>query len=89
MSTLKAEIENYGVIGGTSVSKNLLELSRFAKNQKQVRRPSNLAVVGRYIFSDEIFKALDEIGPGKGGEIQLTDAIAVLLKEKKNFMGYI
>ena len=81
------EIENYGVIGGTSVSQKFTRIEQICEKPKASEAPSNLAVVGRYIFSDEIFKALDEIGPGKGGEIQLTDAIAVLLKEKKNFMG--
>ena len=83
-----AEIENYGVIGGTSVSQKFTRIEQICEKPKASEAPSNLAVVGRYIFSDEIFKALDEIGPGKGGEIQLTDAIAVLLKEKKEFHGY-
>ncbi len=82
-----AEIENYGVIGGTSVSKKFTRIEQICEKPKASVAPSNLAVVGRYIFSGEIFKALDEIGPGKGGEIQLTDAIAVLLKEKKEFRG--
>ena len=83
-----AEIENYGVIGGTSVSQKFTRIEQICEKPKASEAPSNLAVVGRYIFSDEIFKALDEIGPGKGGEIQLTDAIAVLLKEKKEIHGY-
>ena len=82
------EIENYGVIGGTSVSKKFTRIEQICEKPKASEAPSSLAVVGRYIFSDEIFKALDEIGPGKGGEIQLTDAIAVLLKEKKEIHGY-
>ena len=83
-----AEIENYGVIGGTSVSQKFTRIEQICEKPKASEAPSNLAVIGRYIFSDEIFKALDEIGPGKGGEIQLTDAIAVLLKEKKEIHGY-
>ena len=83
------EIENYGVIGGTSVSQKFTRIDQICEKPKASEAPSNLAVVGRYIFSEEIFKALDEIGPGKGGEIQLTDAIEVLLKEKKEFHGYI
>ena len=82
------EIENYGVIGGTPLSKKFTRIEQICEKPKASVAPSNLAVVGRYIFSGEIFKALDEIGPGKGGEIQLTDAIAVLLKEKKEFQGY-
>jgi len=44
--------------------------------------PSNLAVIGRYVFSPSIFDALAEVKPGKGGEIQLTDAIALLLDDE-------
>ena len=47
--------------------------------------PSNLAVIGRYVFTPEIFDALDRIEPGAGGELQLTDAIALLLGEQKVF----
>ena len=83
-----AEIENYGVIGGTSLSKKFTRIEQICEKPKASVAPSNLAVVGRYIFSDEIFNAIDRVAPGKGGEIQLTDAIAVLLKEKKEFRGY-
>ena len=83
-----AEIENYGVIGGTSISEKFTRIEQICEKPKASEAPSSLAVVGRYIFSEQIFKALDEIGPGKGGEIQLTDAIAALLKEKKEFQGY-
>jgi UTP--glucose-1-phosphate uridylyltransferase len=49
--------------------------------------PSNLAVIGRYVFTPEIFDALDRITPGAGGELQLTDAIALLLQTQTVF-GY-
>jgi len=44
--------------------------------------PSNLAVIGRYVFRPGIFDALDRIEPGAGGELQLTDAIGLLLKDE-------
>jgi UTP--glucose-1-phosphate uridylyltransferase len=44
--------------------------------------PSDLAVMGRYVFTPQIFDAIDRTKPGKGGEIQLTDAIAILLAEE-------
>jgi UTP--glucose-1-phosphate uridylyltransferase len=47
--------------------------------------PSNLAVIGRYVFTPEIFDALDRIGPGANGELQLTDAIAGLLEHQPVF----
>ncbi|HEV7534877.1 MAG TPA: sugar phosphate nucleotidyltransferase, partial [Acidimicrobiia bacterium] len=49
--------------------------------------PSNLAVIGRYVFTPEIFDALDRITPGTGGELQLTDAISLLL-ESQTVFGY-
>jgi UTP--glucose-1-phosphate uridylyltransferase len=49
--------------------------------------PSNLAVIGRYVFTPEIFKAIEQVKPGVGGEIQLTDAIALLL-ERQLVYGY-
>jgi UTP--glucose-1-phosphate uridylyltransferase len=49
--------------------------------------PSELAVMGRYVFTPEIFDALDEVKPGVGGEIQLTDAIA-LLTERSDVLAY-
>ena len=50
--------------------------------------PSNFAVIGRYIFTPEIFDCLDKTKPGRNGEIQLTDAISLLLKEQPIF-GYV
>ena len=47
--------------------------------------PSNLAVIGRYVFTPEIFGALDRIEPGVGGELQLTDAIGLLLGSEPVF----
>ena len=50
--------------------------------------PSNLAVMGRYVFTPEIFDALEQVQPGVGGEIQLTDAIALLLDDQTVY-GYV
>jgi UTP--glucose-1-phosphate uridylyltransferase len=51
--------------------------------------PSNLAIAARYVFSPEIYPALDQTRPGKNGEIQLTDAIKILLDEGKKIAGLI
>ena len=50
--------------------------------------PSNFALTGRYVFSPAIFDALDEVAPGRGGEIQLTDGIALLLEDGPVY-GYV
>jgi UTP--glucose-1-phosphate uridylyltransferase len=52
------------------------------KSQKEEEAPSNLAIVGRYLFTPRIFEKLKNTPPGKGGEIQLTDAIKLLLEEE-------
>jgi UTP--glucose-1-phosphate uridylyltransferase len=57
-------------------------LRGIVEKPKPADAPSDLAVVGRYVFTPEIFDALDRTKPGVGGEIQLTDAIAILLEEQ-------
>jgi UTP--glucose-1-phosphate uridylyltransferase len=51
-------------------------------------QPSNLAAIGRYILSPDVMRHLDQIQPGVGGEIQLTDAIAREIAEKQNVYGF-
>jgi UTP--glucose-1-phosphate uridylyltransferase len=58
----------------------LVELRGIVEKPKADEAPSNLAVSGRYLFPPDIFDALDRIEPGRGGELQLTDAIALLLE---------
>ena len=60
----------------------LVELRGIVEKPKREEAPSNLAVIGRYVFTPEIFDALDRIEPGAGGELQLTDAIALLIADQ-------
>ena len=60
----------------------LVELRGIVEKPKREDAPSNLAVSGRYLFPPDIFDALDRIEPGAGGELQLTDAIALLMKSQ-------
>ncbi len=76
------EIEAYGVIEPEVVDDRLLEVKGIVEKPSRAEAPSNLAVIGRYIFTPEIFDALSATEPGKGGEIQLTDAISKLLEEQ-------
>lgn len=69
----------YGVIKGKEVSPGVYKVLDLVEKPKS-NPPSNLAIIGRYILSPEIFNALDKTVPGKGGEIQLTDALKILLK---------
>ena len=73
------EISSYGCASVEPVRERLVRVRSLVEKPAAADAPSNLAVVGRYVFAPEIFAALDDIEPGVGGELQLTDAIAALL----------
>ncbi len=75
----KSQAHLYGVIKGKKVAPGVYKVLDLVEKPKG-NPPSNLAIIGRYILTPEIFAALEETAPGKGGEIQLTDAIKILLK---------
>ena len=78
----KDEIEKYGVVSYEN-DNGLTSVTGIVEKPKPADAPSNLAVVGRYILTPEIFNILRTTGKGAGGEIQLTDAIAALLNKEK------
>lgn len=69
------EIHKYGVIKGEKVRDDVYRVETMVEKPKAEDAPSNLAVIGRYILTPDIFDILRETPPGKNGEIQLTDAI--------------
>ncbi|BAB06022.1 UTP--glucose-1-phosphate uridylyltransferase [Halalkalibacterium halodurans] len=71
-------LKRYGVIAGHPLSSDEYKIENVVE-KPQTNPPSNLAIVGRYIFEPAIFQKLKNIGIGKGGEVQLTDAIKALL----------
>lgn len=71
-------IHRYGVIDPVSRESSLMKVKRFVEKPSKEEAPSNLAIIGRYILTPEIFSFLEEKKVGKGGEIQLTDAIESL-----------
>lgn len=75
--------DKYGVIAVDKSFKGQGYIHSIVEKPKMNDAPSNLAVVGRYLLSGKIFEHLSRLTPGRGGEIQLTDAIASLLKEEK------
>ncbi len=77
------EISSYGSAEVESIDTDVFRLKSVVEKPKLEDAPSNLAVIGRYVFRPGIFDALDRIEPGAGGELQLTDAIGVLLREDK------
>lgn len=72
------EISSYGCIDPIPLRDNLNRLERIVEKPPADEAPSNLAVIGRYVFTPEIFAAIDATPPGVGDEIQITDAIALL-----------
>ncbi len=77
-----SETQSYGIVRSSSIGNHLGRVEEIVEKPKPEKAPSNLAVVGRYILTPAIFDKLDEVTRGAGGEIQLTDAIALLLKEE-------
>jgi UTP--glucose-1-phosphate uridylyltransferase len=78
----RKDISSYGCVRPEHVDENLVRVLDIVEKPTPEEAPSNLAVMGRYVFTPEIFDALEQVGPGSGGEIQLTDAMALLLKEQ-------
>ncbi|HBX77794.1 MAG TPA: UTP--glucose-1-phosphate uridylyltransferase [Acidimicrobiaceae bacterium] len=88
MEVAPEEISAYGCAAVDNRNGNLCNIVDVVEKPKQEDAPSNLAIVGRYLFTPAIFDALSQVTAGVGGEIQLTDAIGFLLKEE-DVMGLI
>ena len=78
----RSQAHLYGVIKGRKVAPGVHRVIDLVEKPK-TEPPSNLAIIGRYILTPGIFNALDKTRPGKGGEIQLTDAIKILLETEE------
>jgi UTP--glucose-1-phosphate uridylyltransferase len=74
------EISFYGCAVPEPVEQGLVRVQSVVEKPRPEDAPSTLAVIGRYVFTPEIFDAIDRIEPGAGGELQLTDAIGLLLE---------
>ena len=71
----ESETHKYGVIAGEHLSDDLIRITDMVEKPEQGTAPSNLAIIGRYILTPDIFDILEDTLPGKGGEIQITDAL--------------
>ena len=74
----KSKVERYGIIKGTEVEENIYNIDKLVEKPLAHQAPSNLAIMGRYVLTPDIFDKIDETVPGVGGEIQLTDALSKL-----------
>ncbi|HED16164.1 MAG TPA: UTP--glucose-1-phosphate uridylyltransferase GalU [Gammaproteobacteria bacterium] len=79
----KEDTGKYGIVASDPITDGLNRVSAIVEKPNPEEAPSNLAVVGRYILTPRIFNLLEKTQRGAGGEIQLTDAIAALLKEEQ------
>ena len=74
------EVHKYGVIAGESLKEGIYRVDDMVEKPDQKDAPSNLAIIGRYILTPDIFEILEETEPGANGEIQLTDALQTQAK---------
>ena len=75
------ETHKYGVISGEVIKDDIYRVDDMVEKPEKGTAPSNLAIIGRYILTPDIFELIEGTEPGKGGEIQITDA---LLKQAKS-----
>ncbi len=78
----KAQTQNYGIIDGKKIEDGVYLVKDLVEKPLPAEAPSNLAIIGRYILSPGIFGALERTKPGKGGEIQLTDGLRLLMEQE-------
>ena len=83
------KVSRYGIIGGEQISDTLWKLNEMIEKPDIDKSPTNLAFVGRYILTPGIFKTLDETNPGKNNEIQLTDAMRLLMQRESIYASII
>jgi UTP--glucose-1-phosphate uridylyltransferase len=76
----QSEVSKYGIVGCKQVDDRVFKVKDLVEKPDLESAPSNIAILGRYIISPSIFKFLETTSPGKGGEIQLTDALRAMME---------
>lgn len=79
------DVHHYGVIKGKEIRKRLYQIEATIEKPLASEAPSRMAIIGRYVLRPEIFDILQKQSPGRGGEIQLTDGLAQLLRQRKMY----
>jgi UTP--glucose-1-phosphate uridylyltransferase len=85
MEVPQSEVHQYGVIKGKHLKDRLYQVEATVEKPPAGEAPSRMAIIGRYVLRPEIFRILQNLPPGKGGEIQLTDGLSQLVSERKIF----
>jgi len=83
----RKEVEKFGVIDGIKLGEGNYEIKKIVEKPKAAKAPSNLAAVGKYIITPEVFKILARMNKGKSGEIRLADAFEIMLQENHALYG--
>jgi UTP--glucose-1-phosphate uridylyltransferase len=87
----KEDVNKYGIVDGIHIEDRVYKVKKLVEKPAIEESPSNVAILGRYIITPQIFDILQNTAPGKGGEIQLTDALQTLIESEAmyayNFEG--
>jgi len=78
----KKDVSRYGIVDAVNIEKNIWQIKKLLEKPSADEAPSNLAAHGCYVLTPDIFPLLESLGPGRGGEIWLTDAIKELMKTR-------
>ena len=76
------DVNKYGIVGGIHIEDRVYKVKNLVEKPSVEEAPSNIAILGRYIITPKIFEILENTAPGKGNEIQLTDALLKLIEEE-------
>lgn len=74
------DVSKYGIVDAKNLNKDTVQIGSMIEKPSPAKAPSNLAIIGRYILQPEIFKYLEKMRKGSGGEVQLTDAMSEMTK---------
>ena len=81
MEVPKDEVHKYGIIEGNELENGVFMVSNMVEKPSSDKAPSNLAIIGRYILTPDIFGIIEKTKPGKNGELQITDALCEQAKK--------
>lgn len=79
----REKVSRYGIVGGDKISDSVFNITELVEKPSPETSPSELAIAGRYILMPEIFEALERTEPDANGEVQLTDALRILLQRER------
>lgn len=82
MEVPREKVSRYGIIDGEEVAPGVYRVRDMVEKPKREDAPSRMAIVGRYVLTPDIFDYLEKVKPGHGGEIQLTDALQAMAKDR-------